>query len=229
MYVEALTALERHSIKYMLGGAFAVYHYTGWWRSTHDMDIYVLPNGATSAVEALGTIGFIEQGEQAPGDMEWIRHTAKEDIIVDVIWRFANLSNFVSMEWFERASHGEFMGIRTTFIPLEELLWVKLFVINRHRCDWPDLMRVIKAQCGRADWLRLLELLGEHWLLLAALVDVFDWQYPSHIDCIPNELRDEFARRRRIYCQHPTNIDREYLLDPWLHLRADEYALRRNE
>ncbi len=229
LYVEALTALEEYGVEFMLGGAFAVYHYTGWWRNTHDMDIYVMPEDVPEVLQVLSHAGFIDQGEQAPGDMEWIRHTSKETISVDVIWRFANLSNFVCREWFERASQGQFLGVSTAFIPLEELVWVKLFVINRHRCDWPDLLRVLKAQCGNLNYWRLVEVLGEHWLLLAALITVFDWQYPNCMECIPDSLRDEFVRRYEIYREHPVNIDRENLLDPWLHLRADKYAIWRNE
>ncbi len=38
LYLQALDALSDAGIPFMLGGAFAVYHYTRWWRNTHDVD-----------------------------------------------------------------------------------------------------------------------------------------------------------------------------------------------
>lgn len=230
LYTEALDALCRSGVPFMVGGAFAVWHYTGWWRNTHDIDVYVTHGNVPRAAEALSSAGFIDLGEQAVGDRQWIYHTARDGLVFDVIWRFANLANYIGPDWFERASSGEFLGLELRFLPLEELIWIKVFVINRHRCDWPDLMRIIQAQCSAIDWDRLVDLLGEHWLLLAGLVDVFDWQHPDSLGCIPDSIRDELARRRSEYRLHPPeHINREHLLDPWLHQRADKYAIRRDE
>lgn len=227
----ALSALKKAEIPFMLGGAFSVYHYTGWWRNTHDIDAYVTKEDLPKAVEALERAGFHDLGEQAAGDRDWIYHAGMGDIIVDLIFRFANLPNYITPDWFDRASRGQFLGMDVCFLPLEEQMWVKTFVINRHRCDWPDIMRIIKAQCERLDWDRLLELLGEHWMLLAGLIDVFDWQHPDSINCIPMSIRDELLRRRQDYWANPpeVKIPRDKLLDPWLYQRADRYAIRSNE
>ncbi len=230
LYMKALRALQDSGVRFMVGGAFAVYHYTNWWRNTHDIDVYVTQDQVQAAAEALSSVGFVDIGEQAAGDKDWIYHSGQKGLILDVIWRFANLVNYITDEWFSRASVGEFLGLHLNFLPLEELIWIKVFVINRHRCDWPDVMRLAQAQCQRLDWGRLMSLLGEHWLLLAALVDVFDWQYPSSMGCIPDSIRNELAEKRLKYRQNPpTVVDREQLLDPWLHQRADFYAIRRNE
>lgn len=225
-----MDALCQAGVDFMVGGAFAVYHYTNWWRNTHDLDIYVVHEDVERAAKVLASVGFADLGEQAPGDWQWIYHSGKDGLILDVIWRFANLANYITDDWFDRASTGEFLGLNLRFLPLEELCWIKVFVINRHRCDWPDVMRVIRAQCQRLNWNRLLDLLGEHWLLLAALVDVFDWQHPDSMDCIPQGIRNELAAKREAYrLDHPVTVSREHLLDPWLHQRADMYAIRRDE
>lgn len=230
LYLEALDALCESGVPFMVGGAFAVYHYTGWWRNTHDIDVYVTHGDVGKAAGALESVGFLDIGEQAVGDKQWIYHSAKNGLIFDVIWRFANLANYITPDWFDRASCGDFLGLPLRFLPLEELVWIKVFVINRHRCDWPDVMRVVEAQCQRLDWGRLFDLLGEHWLLLAGMIDVFDWQHPDAMDCIPNSIRDEIAvRRERYRIDHPTSVNREHLLDPWLHQRADKYAIRSDE
>jgi len=229
LYLDVLLALSDSSTPFMFGGAFAVYYYTGWWRDTHDIDIYVTPDIVERVARVLSSAGFENVGEQAEGDREWIYHARQGDIFVDVIWRFANLVDYVTPEWFSRAAKGMFLGVETRFVPVEELVWVKLFVINRHRCDWPDVMRIIRAQCSRIDWQRLLGLLGEHWLLLAGLVDVFDWQHPDSTDCVPTQIRDELAKRRLECKGDPTVTNREQLLDPWIHHRTDKYVAWRNE
>ncbi len=229
LYIQALNALKRAGIPFMLGGAFAIYHYTGWWRNTHDMDAYVTPEDLERAKSALSESGFEDLGEQAEGDREWIYHAGKDSIIVDIIYRFANLANYVTPDWLERAAHGRFLDQEVDFLPLEELIWVKIFVINRHRCDWPDIMRIIRAQCQRVHWDRLLAMLGEHVLLLEGLVAVFDWQNPGSMGCIPSHIREELARRHAVYLTNPVKVEREHLLDPWLHQRADRYVIRSNE
>jgi len=100
-------------------------------------------------------------------------------------------------------------------------MWIKVFVINRHRCDWPDLMRIIKAQCQNIDWPRLIDLLRDDWLLLGGLFDVFDWQFPRFVGCIPDHVRRELDERHAKYLQNPPDVERQNLLDPWLQLRLD--------
>lgn len=230
LYTKALEALCDFGVPFMVGGAFAVWHYTGWWRDTHDIDVYVTHENVSKAADALTSVGFMDIGEQADGDRCWIYHSAKNGLIFDVIWRFANLVNYITADWFDRASTGEFLDLDIKFVPIEELIWIKVFVINRHRCDWPDIMRVLQAQCKKLNWQRLLDLVGEHWLLLAGLIDVFDWQHPDSTGCVPDSVREELARRRLEYQLHPPeHVDREHLLDPWLHQRADIYAIRRDE
>ena len=229
LYVEALSALNAHGVAYMLGGAFAVYHYTNWWRYTHDVDVYVTRDYVDDAVDALASAGFRDLGEHAKGDADWIHHAGKGPIMVDVIWRLANLEEYITPDWFDRAPTGRFLGMDVVFLPLEELVWMKLFVINRHRCDWPDIFRIIRAQCSSVDWDVLLDRLGEHWLLLAGLIDVFDWQHPDSMGCVPDRIRAEIARRRESYSASVVGAEREQLLDPWMDQRADGYATGRDE
>ena len=224
-YREAIAKLKEHGVGFMVGGAFAVHHYTGCWRNTHDVDLYTTPERVESAGQALNAAGFLDIGEQAEGDRQWIYHSRKGRVIVDVIWRSANLISYVTPDWFARAPMGTFADAEVAFMPMEELVWIKVFVINRHRCDWPDILRILKSQCGKLDWDRLLDLLGENWPLMSALADVFDWQYPARRDCIPERIRREFAQRRETWRATSTDVEREDLLDPWLHLRVKNHEI----
>jgi hypothetical protein len=222
IYVEALHVLRDHNVPFLLGGAFAVWFYTGVWRHTHDMDVFTEPQYVPAAAEALLSAGFEDLGEQAPGDREWIYHAIKGDIIVDVIFKFANRITAVGPEWIRRAKPGELLGEDVLFLPAEELVWSKIFTMNKHRCDWPDVMRIIRANCANFDWNHLLEMLGDHWLLLAGLTYVFDWQHPSDYQCIPQSVRDGLLKRREEYRPQPGVGNREKLLDPWIHSRPED-------
>lgn len=229
IYIEAMTALQNAGVNFMLGGAFAVYKYTGWWRNTHDVDVYTLREQVPEAISALSSAGFSDLGEQAKDDNKWIYHACKDSVIFDVIWRSANLEHYITEDWLKKAPQNSFLGMDLLFLPLEELIWMKMFVINRHRCDWSDNMRIIKAQCGNVDWNHLLKISGGDWLLLAAMIDVFDWLHPDSVNCIPPHIRADLAKRRLEYHKNPVAADREHLLDPWIHQRKDIYAAGSNE
>lgn len=222
VYTKALAAVTEKDIPFALGGAFAVWHYTGIWRHTHDIDIFTTPENVQPIAEALTQAGFDDLGEQAPGDREWIYHAIKADIIVDVIWRFANRLTMVTSDWMEQGSPGEFLGIDVKFIPMEELVWSKIYTMNKHRCDWPDIMRIFRANCATFNWKKLLDRVGEHWLLLDGVIDVFDWQFPADGACVPTEIRQELLRRKEEYRSDPSAPTREKLLDPWIHSRPED-------
>ena len=44
----------------LLGGAFAVATYTGCWRNTKDLDLYVLPEHKDRMIAMLGDLGLVD-------------------------------------------------------------------------------------------------------------------------------------------------------------------------
>jgi hypothetical protein len=222
VYRRALKCLLDRGVPFVVGGAFAVYHYTGRWRDTHDIDVFTTPENVPAAIAALTAAGIRDLGEQAAGDRGWIYHGYFGDIIVDVIWQFANRVATVDQSWLDNAEADEFLGLEVKFPPVENLVWSKMFTLNRHRCDWPDIMNIIRANCDRFNWYKLLDMLGEHWLLLVGLVSVFDWQYPADYYCIPEAIRQELMRRRMEFRPDPNQPSREELLDPWIHTREED-------
>ena len=42
VYGEALDAMGRRDLSYMLGGALALHTYTGIWRDTKDLDVFIV-------------------------------------------------------------------------------------------------------------------------------------------------------------------------------------------
>jgi hypothetical protein len=221
-YSEALEALIAAKTPFVIGGAFAVHFYTDIWRDTRDVDCVTTPNNAPRAVQTLLDAGFSDFGEMAEGDNRWIFHGRKRDVTVDIIWRFANQIEDIGEEWLREGVPGEFLGYQVRYAPLEELIYTKVFTLNRHRCDWPDVMRLLQNEVQPVRWDYLLDLLGEHWLLLSGLIDVFDWEYPSKMDLIPEWLRRELRGRHEKYHPASDTPSKEALLDPWVYTRKED-------
>lgn len=215
-FTRALQAFNREDVPFMLAGAFGLYQYSGFWRGTKDLDVVVLPEHRERAIAAVEGAGLHDLFPKEPYDREWIFRSTRDGVIVDLIWRLANKADDVDPAWFDRAIRCEFLGEPALVVSAADLCWMKLFVFQRERCDWPDLINVIRGTRGNLDWKHLLREVGPHWRLLCALTDIYDWLCPSEQHFIPAEFRQSLEALRR------ANIDagecRRDLFDsrPWL-------------
>ncbi len=66
VYKEAIEALERSHISYIVGGGIAVAAY-GRKRATKDIDLYIKPEESMRALEALRKVGFEEVAQVGKG------------------------------------------------------------------------------------------------------------------------------------------------------------------
>ncbi len=189
-----LTAMNDLQVPYVLGGAMAVQHYGAPWRNTKDLDIFVPPADRQPVVDCLTAMGFTDYYAVWPYDRDWIYRGQKGNKIVDVIWQSANKVGVVEADWRSRAKAGEMAGVPTWFASLEDLIWLKAFIVQRERCDWPDILNLIAASEGRLDWEWLVRRFGPHRLLLRAVIDLFDWTCPQHAGYVPASVRRQLAR-----------------------------------
>lgn len=217
---QALQALNKSGVPYVVGGAFAMYHYTGRWRDTNDLDVYLERKHVPPAVDALSRAGFRDYGEMAADDRDWIYHAAKNRVLVDLIWQPPNHLSPVDESFYQRAPHGSFLEVPVRFMPPDELTWAKIFTMNHQRCDWPDVFHIVRASLKDLDWRRLVSKMGEHWPVLLSFIILYDWTYPSETQRIPQEVREELLSRKQelpLVTDEPT---REAILDPWIYTRA---------
>jgi hypothetical protein len=192
---EVLTAVDRLGVPYVLGGAFAVSRHGGPWRNTKDVDLFVPPEDRQPVIDCLTRLGFSDYYSVWPYDREWIYRAHRGNKIVDVIWQSANKVGVVDPSWRDRASPGKIVGVPTWFASAEDLIWLKAFIVQRERCDWPDILNLIAATEGRLDWDGLLDRFGPHWLLLQSVIHLFDWTCPQYAGYVPEAIREELARR----------------------------------
>jgi hypothetical protein len=189
-FSRALDALREREIPFVIAGAFGVYHYTGFWRGTKDLDVLILEEHRQDAVAAACSTGLCDMLEKEPYDPGWIFRATRDDLIVDLIWRLPNGVGKVERDWMQRASPARFLGAPVGVTSAADLIWMKLFVLQRERCDWPDIVNIIRGTEGRLDWEHLLGRVGPHAGLLQAALTLYDWLCPGERSFIPEGIRE---------------------------------------
>lgn len=196
LYQEALDAIERAGVRSMLGGAFGLAGYTGRWRNTKDIDFFVLPEDREKSIQALTNIGFSDYYDTLAYDRGWIYRATRDELIVDVIWATPNRRTVVDEAWLENAPRLQLSNRTIGIVPAEELLWIKLYVVQRDRCDWPDVINLLYATAPRLNWDRLIARLADDLPLLDGVLCLFAWLCPDRVKDIPAPLRKRLSIRR---------------------------------
>lgn len=185
VYCGVMRAAKQRNIPYALGGALAVAHYTGRWRWTKDLDLYVMPADRERMLEVFADQGLADYFDKAPYDRGWIYRGNVDDIIVDMIWGMPNRRAEVDLDWVTRGSCMMLNGEPARVLPPEELIWAKIYVLQRDRSDWPDILNLISAVGRTLDWERLLARLQDDAPLLTALLSILRWLQPSAAHNLP--------------------------------------------
>ena len=120
----------------------AVLH-LGTTRSTSgrskDLDIYVRPEDRNAVIDVANRCGMNDYYDISAYDRGWIYRAYLDGVIVDTIWAMANKRTQVDKVWLN-GPQILLCGQAVTVIPPEELIWSKLYVLQRDRCDWPDII-----------------------------------------------------------------------------------------
>ncbi|HUR96272.1 MAG TPA: hypothetical protein VMY76_16965 [Gemmatimonadales bacterium] len=188
VYRRVLEEAEVAGIPVAFGGAFALAAYGGELRNTKDLDLYILPEDRHAMIEAMSRAGLTDYYDQAPYDRAWIYRGAHGESLVDAIWAMANLRTLVDMDWLTLGPELQIHGNRVRPIPAEELIWSKLYVLQRSRSDWLDVLNLLDAMAPRLDWDRLMMRMGPDLPLLAAALSVFAWLAPARASQIAEQV-----------------------------------------
>lgn len=201
----------------LLGGAFGLARYIGRWRNTKDLDFFIMREQRDALVDVLNNEGFCDYYDEAPYDRSWIYRGIREGVVVDLIWTLPNHRTRVDATWFEHAVGLPMRGRTFQAVPAEELLWIKLYVLQRDRCDWPDLLNLLSAVSGELDWNRLIRRLGSDLPLLHSLLVLYNWLCPVRARSLPASLRERFQLPELPEDLGAPEVERAQLLDgrPW--------------
>jgi hypothetical protein len=213
VYEPVLKRAESSGIRFALGGAFALAAYTNHLRNTKDLDIYVLPSDMERMVGVVSQCGMEDYHPRASYDRSWIYRAYCESRIVDIIWAMPNRRSSVDEQWLTRGPLLEIRGFPLRVIPVEELFWAKTYVMQRDRCDWPDVLNLLYHSGLTIDWEHLLERCEDDFPLLGAILQIFRWLCPERAAKLPVSLWERVGREPEW-----VNCDaRSHLLDmrPW--------------
>ena len=211
IYRQAIEAIHQAGVPLLLGGGFALATFTGRWRNTKDIDFYIHPQDHKRVIAALDRAGFEDYFKRQPYDRSWSYRGVKAEVIADFLWGMANHRAEVDEGWFERACWVRIKDQELRVIPPEQLLWCKLYILQRSRCDWTDLFNLLYARGEAMDWEHLLRCLDEDAPLLQALLTAYGWLCPRSARKLPRSL----WRRLKMSPPHPgaPKRDRIRLLD----------------
>lgn len=193
IFLTGTHAIESAGVRILLGGAMALATYTGHWRNTKDVDVIIEEASRETAIEVLRAAGFEDYFAREAYDRSWIFRGFKNGVIFDVIWALPNHRVEIDPAWFARARLLRLRGRDYFSVPPEELVRVKLYVLQRNRCDWVDVLNVLASATSEIDWLWLVERMGRDLPLLHGVLAVFNWMCAGRAHELPSWLRERFA------------------------------------
>lgn len=198
-YRRIIAALKDAHVPFLVGGAYALKHYTGIARETKDLDLFVRPKDIEYALDTLSATGYRTEVTFS----HWIGKAFHDEYVVDLIFNSGNGISEVDDAWFDHASKDEIFGLSVLMNPAEEMIWSKAFIMERERFDGADIMHLLLAYGDHLDWPRLLGRFGPHWRVLLSHLVMFGFIYPSERGKVPDWVMQELTRR----LLHETNSE----------------------
>lgn len=194
VYQRALRALNAGGVRYVVSGLYALYEYTGIYRKTKDLDIFVEPSVVVEAARTLKNVGFNVYLEQS----HWIGKAMMHGKQTDLIYGMGNGQSFIDELWYERSRPSILAATPVRMAPAEDLIWHRLYVSERHRSDMSDVLHLILCRGRELDWQHLIKRVGNDFRLLLAQIHLFDFAYPGHRANVPHEVREALYERSRV-------------------------------
>lgn len=203
-YQSVLTLLTKHKFHFMVGGAFALYEYTGVHRKTKDLDIFCLKTEFPDMLKILSDAGYKTELTEA----HWIAKAYDKKDFVDFI--FADPYEFYSVDesWLNHAPSATILGHKVKLIPPEEMLISKMYRQRRTKYEGPDITHTILRKGRKLDWRRIATVMNPHWELLLAHILNFWFVYPSEKDCIPKRLIENLIDKAKKELNSPTPVEK---------------------
>ena len=141
----AAALLGEAGVPFVLGGGIAIWA-RGGPESEHDLDLFVKPEDADRALDALAAGGF--RPEKPPE--QWLYKAWDGDVMVDVIFEPAGVT--VDDEFIERAPETEVYAVQMRVLRPEDVLVTKLLAMKEHEVDYESVREIARAVREQIDW-----------------------------------------------------------------------------
>ena len=146
---EVISVLRGADVAFLLIGGMSAATFARP-RMTDDIDVFVRPDAAPRALDALEAAGFATKIK----DPYWLYKAWKHGVLVDVIFRSSG-DLYLDDEMLARGSDREYLGVTAPLVAPEDLVVIKALASAEHSPrHWYDALAVI----GRTqlDWEYLL-------------------------------------------------------------------------
>jgi hypothetical protein len=191
MYRRALGALRAAQIPFAVGGAYALGVHSGIHRETKDLDIFTVPRRAREVLALFSSLGFPSQLVAR----HWLGKVTWEDAVIDIIFGFRNGISQVDETWLDHAPEAPLFEMSVPIVAIEEMIWSKAFVMERHRYDGADILHLLRAGSATMDWKRLQARFGSYWPMLLHYLVLFTFVYPALRSRVPDWLIRDLTTR----------------------------------
>jgi hypothetical protein len=198
-YSGVLIVLNDTKVPFLVGGTCAVNEYIGLGRPTKDLDLFCRPGDFPKLLSACAKAGY----EVAVEDERWIGKIQRGEDFCDVVFGSANMVAPVTDAWFLEEHPRTIYGVDVRLLPPTELVWSKVFIMDRYKFDGNDVVHIILRKHEMIDWKRLLSHHDQHWEVLLIHLMRFRYIYPAERAIIPAWVMEELLGRLSLQEQMP--------------------------
>lgn len=178
-------------IPFMVGGAYALAHYSAIERHTRDLDLFLHKRDVPNALELMSAAGYKAELTFP----HWLGKAYNNGTYVDLIFSSGNAIADVDDEWFIHAPRAKVFDVDVRLSPAEEMIWSKSFIMERERFDGADVIHILQTCGTQLDWERLLRRFANHWRVLLTHLILFGYVYPAEKNKIPSHVMNQLLMR----------------------------------
>jgi hypothetical protein len=190
-YRATLRKLQEAKIPFLVGGAFALRVFTGIHRDTKDFDLFLKPDDVQRAMEVLAAEGY-ETDLKFP---HWLAKVYCGEHAIDLIFRSGNRVSEVNDSWFARSTSTELLGETVGVCPIEDIIWMKAYIMERERFDGADVIHLLRCCAEKMDWDYLVQVFMDDWRVLLSHLVIFGYVYPAERNRIPAKVMEDLIHR----------------------------------
>ena len=142
----AAGVLKEAGVPFLLAGGLASWA-RGGPQTDHDVDLFVRPEDADAALEALERAGL--KAEKPPE--RWLYKAYDEDgTLIDLIFRPAG--GPVTDEYFDHAEEVEVMGVDMPVASLADVMATKLLALSEQEPDFTSVLEISRMLREQINW-----------------------------------------------------------------------------